>query len=72
MTSKERMLRALALGKPDRLPATVHQWQQLHLDTYLGGIDALVARQACGLDASIQYKNKGLRDGGAGMPLLAL
>lgn len=39
MTSKERMLRALAREKPDRLPVTVHQWQQYHLDTYLGGID---------------------------------
>jgi hypothetical protein len=28
MTSKERMLRALAREKPDRLPVTVHQWQQ--------------------------------------------
>ena len=55
MTSKERMLRALAREKPDRLPVTVHQWQQYHLDTYLGGIDALAACQHCGLDASIQY-----------------
>jgi len=55
MTSKERMLRALAREKPDRLPVTIHQWQQYHLDTYLGGMDALAACQACGLDASIQY-----------------
>ena len=55
MTSKERMLRALAREKPDRLPITVHQWQQYHLDTYLGGIDALAAFKTCGLDASIQY-----------------
>ena len=41
MTSKERMLRALALEKPDRLPATIHQWQQYHLDKYMGGVDAL-------------------------------
>jgi hypothetical protein len=55
MSSKERMMRALACGKPDRLPVTIHQWQQYHLDTYLGGIDALTAFKACGLDASIQY-----------------
>jgi len=55
MTSKERMLRALHLGKPDRLPATIHQWQQYHLDTYVGGMDALAAFKHCGLDASIQY-----------------
>jgi uroporphyrinogen decarboxylase len=55
MTSKERMMRALAREKPDRLPATIHQWQQYHLDTYMGGLDALAAFKTCGLDASIQY-----------------
>ena len=50
MTSKERMLRALAREKPDRLPVTIHQWQQYHLDTYLGGMDALAAFKTCGLD----------------------
>ena len=55
MTSKERMLRALAREKPDRLPATVHQWQQYHLDTHMDGRDALAAFQHCELDASIQY-----------------
>jgi uroporphyrinogen-III decarboxylase len=55
MTSKERMLRALAREKPDRLPATIHQWQQYHLDHYMGGADALTAFKATGLDASIQY-----------------
>ncbi len=55
MTPKERLLRALAREKPDRLPATLHQWQQYHLDTQLGGLDALDAFKFCGLDASIQY-----------------
>ena len=55
MTSKERMLRALTREKPDRLPVTVHQWQQYHLDNYLGGVDALEAFKICGLDASVQY-----------------
>jgi uroporphyrinogen decarboxylase len=55
MSSKERMMRALACDKPDRLPVTIHQWQQYHLDTYLDGMDALDAFKACGLDASIQY-----------------
>ena len=55
MTSKERMLRALAREKPDRLPASIHQWQQYHLDRYMGGVDALAAFKATGLDASIQY-----------------
>ncbi len=55
MTSKERMMRAIALVKPDRLPATLHQWQQYHLDTVMGGMDALSAFKSTGLDASIQY-----------------
>ena len=55
VTSKERMLRALAREKPDRLPATVHQWQKYHLDTYLGGATDLEAFGRFGLDASIQY-----------------
>jgi len=49
------MLCALARGKPDRLPATVHQWQKGHLDTYLGGITDLEAFEMFGLDASIQF-----------------
>ena len=55
MTSKERMLCALHGEKPDRLPATVHQWQGYHLDTYLGGVTPLEAFQRFGLDAAVQY-----------------
>jgi uroporphyrinogen decarboxylase len=55
VTSKERMLRALAREKPDRLPASVHQWQKYHLDTFLGGVSDLEAFGMFGLDASIQY-----------------
>lgn len=55
MTSKERMLRALERGKPDRMPVSVHQWQGYHLDEYLGGISALEAFQRFGMDAQIQY-----------------
>jgi len=54
MTSKERMLCALKKGKPDRLPATVHQWQKYHLDTFLGGISDLEAFELVGLDAAVQ------------------
>jgi len=55
MKSKERMIRALHREKPDRLPVTIHQWQQYHLDHYMEGMDALSAFQATGMDASIQY-----------------
>ena len=55
MTSKERMLRALNKEKADRLPVTIHQWQQYHLDKYMGGAEPLAAFKQTGLDASIQY-----------------
>ena len=54
VTSKERMLCALKKGKPDRLPASVHQWQKYHLDTYLGGTSDLEAFERFGLDAAVQ------------------
>jgi uroporphyrinogen decarboxylase len=59
MTSKERMLRALNREKPDRLPVTIHQWQDYHLQRHMGGKSALAAFQWCGLDASIQYCEPG-------------
>ena len=55
MTSKERMMRALHREKPDRLPVTVHQWQQYHLDRFMGGRDALSAFKTTDMDAAIQY-----------------
>jgi len=55
MNSKERMLLALNREKPDRLPVTVHQWQQYHLDVYMNGMTDLEACIKCGLDAQIQY-----------------
>ncbi len=55
MTSKERMMLALHREKPDRLPATIHQWQPYHLDKYMGGVDALTAFKQCGLDASVTH-----------------
>ena len=55
MNSKERMMLALNREKPDRLPATVHQWQGYHLDSYMGGMSDLAAFQQVGLDTQIQY-----------------
>ena len=55
MTSKERMLIALNRGKPDRLPATIHQWQDYHLKHYMGGKTDLEAFKDVGLDAAITY-----------------
>lgn len=55
MTSKERMMRAINREVPDRLPITLHQWQQYHLDKYLGGISDLEAFRRFGFDAAIAY-----------------
>lgn len=55
MTSKDRLMSALNRGKPDRLPVTVHQWQQYHLMATMGGMDDLAANRAVGFDAQIQY-----------------
>jgi len=55
MNSKERMLIALHKEKPDRLPVSIHQWQDYHLNTYLRGISALQAFERFDMDASIQY-----------------
>lgn len=55
MTSKERMLRAIQRETPDRLPVTIHQWQQYHLKKYMNGITDIEANRICGLDASINY-----------------
>lgn len=55
MSSKERILAALNREKPDRLPVSVHQWQDYHLKTYLGGISALEAFKRFGMDAQIQH-----------------
>jgi len=45
MTSKERMLAALAMDVPDRLPASVHQWQPYHLNHFLGGEDGITQKR---------------------------
>jgi len=55
MTSRERMMRALNREKPDRLPVSVHQWQQYHLDKYMGLACDLDAFEMVGMDAQIQY-----------------
>jgi uroporphyrinogen decarboxylase len=53
MTPRQRMLTALQGGIPDRLPATIHQWQPYHLKTFMGGLSDIEAFRSIGLDASI-------------------
>ena len=55
MTSKERLMTAIHMSTPDRLPVTIHQWQEYHLKYYLHGIDALAAFEMFNLDAEVQY-----------------
>ncbi len=51
MTSKERLLTALARGVPDRLPVTTHHLMRYFLDTYMGGMGELEFFDYFGLDA---------------------
>lgn len=53
MKSKDRLLIALNRGIPDRLPATIHQWQPYHLNEFMGGITDIEAFRKVGLDAAI-------------------
>ncbi len=53
MDARERLLTALERGKPDHLPAQVHNWMQYYLDTYLGGCDAFEAYERFGMDKVI-------------------
>lgn len=50
MTSRKRMLTALANGRPDRLPCQVHGWMDYYLRTYLGGMDWWRAYERFGMD----------------------
>ena len=45
--------------KPDRMPASIHQWQAYHLENFMGGITDLEAFRKVGLDAQIQFDEKG-------------
>jgi uroporphyrinogen-III decarboxylase len=47
------MLTALEMGIPDRVPVTIHQWQDYHLKTFMGGVSDIDAFRAVGLDAAI-------------------
>ncbi|MDR3708595.1 MAG: uroporphyrinogen decarboxylase family protein [Capsulimonadaceae bacterium] len=53
MTSRERMLTALANGRPDRLPCQVHGWMNYYLETFLNGIDQWEAFEMFDLDFAI-------------------
>ncbi len=53
MTSRKRLLAVLHGEIPDRVPATVHQWQAYHLAHFMQCADDLEAFRQCGLDAVI-------------------
>lgn len=53
MTSRERMLVALANERPDRMPCQVHGWMDHYLNHYLGGIDGWRAYERFGMDYAI-------------------
>lgn len=53
MTPKERMLTALNLGKPDRVPATTLDLMPYWLKNEMGGMNSLDSFKRLGLDASV-------------------
>jgi len=53
MAPKERLETVIRGGVPDRVPATVHQWQPYHYRNIMGVADELEAFLAVGLDAVI-------------------
>lgn len=55
MKAKERMHIALERGLPDRLPATIHQWQPYHLKNFMNGMNDIEAFKSIGLDAAITF-----------------
>lgn len=62
MTSRERMMIALANGRPDRLPCQVHGWMTYYLDHYLGGIDQWQAYERFGMDWAIYVSPRYIYD----------
>jgi uroporphyrinogen decarboxylase len=55
MNHRERLLTALAGGKPDRLPATIHGWMDYWADKYMGGADQFEIYRHLDMDAQIFY-----------------
>ncbi len=53
MNSKERQILALDGKKPDRLPVTIHDWQEYHLKNYMNNVGDIKAFEVTGLDAAV-------------------
>lgn len=51
MTPRNRLLSVIHGEMPDRVPATIHQWQGFHLREFMGGMNELEAFTEVGLDA---------------------
>jgi hypothetical protein len=51
MSPRERLTTVIKGGIPDRVPVTVHQWQDYHLKHFMGGQRDLEAFIETGLDA---------------------
>jgi len=55
MNHRERLLTALAGGKPDRLPATIHGWMDYWANKYMGGADQFEIYRRLDMDAQIFF-----------------
>ena len=68
MTSKQRMLAALNLKKPDKVPVSLHDIVEYYRKTYLNGISRLDAYRKFGLDAMEYFDPIWLWSHGSGLP----
>ncbi len=55
MNHRDRLLTALAGGKPDRLPATIHGWMDYWANKYMHGADQFEIYRHFDMDAQIFY-----------------
>jgi uroporphyrinogen decarboxylase len=78
MTSRERMLTALANGRPDRLPCQVHGWMDYYLKNSLGTMDWMEANDRFGFDHALyispdyEYADADLRNWQVGVRKLGV
>lgn len=70
MSSKQRMLAALRLKKPDRVPTSLHDIVEYYRKRYLNGIGRLEAYRMFGLDAMEYFDPVWLWSHGSGLPTI--
>jgi uroporphyrinogen-III decarboxylase len=70
MSGKQRMLAALTLKQPDRVPVSLHDIVEYYRKTYLNGISRMDAYRKFGLDAMEYFDPEWLWSHGFGLPTI--